>query len=176
MRDNFRDYKNDNKAVGGRIGIKPIEDLEVGVSYYTGAYSEDGKMNIGTGCVDAEYSHKRILIRGEYVFAKEDTLNGNIKKDGGFVESAYRINKYLQPTVRLEMANLPHVTGFSDINGDGSKDFNTTAFKRISLGLIFYPEPEILSRFNFKLNYSIIPNDGQGKRRNEFILQTAIGF
>lgn len=176
MRDNFRDYKNENKAIGGRIGLKPINVFEVGFSYYNGVYSEDGKMKIGIGCVDAEYATKRFILRGEYVFAKEDTLNGNIKKDGGFVESSYRINKYLQPAIRLESVNLPNVTGFADINGDGSKDFNTKAFNRISLGLIIYPEPEILSRFNFKINYSIIPNDGQGQRRSEFVLQTAIGF
>ncbi len=169
MRNNFRDYSNDNKAFGGRIGMKPIKQIEVGGSVYTGAYSQDGKMGVTISCFDAEFKSKRFAVRGEYATAKQDTLDGSIKKDGFFVEASYRLGFVFEPTIRFEQANLPTLTGFEDVSF-------TDPVQRLSLGLIIYPEPKLLSRFNVKINYSIIPNDGTGQKRNEFILQTAIGF
>ncbi len=176
MRENILDYNSDNKALGGRIGFKPVTSTEVGFSYYSGAYSTDGKMNLSILCIDAEYQYKKFGIRGEYVKSEQDTLNGSITSDGFYTELSYRINKYLEPAVRYEQANLPGLIGLSDLNGDGIKDLNNDTFSRLSLGVIIYPEPELLSRFNFKVNYNIIPNDGQGKKRNEFVLQATIGF
>ena len=176
MRENVLDYNNDNKAFGGRLGFKPVSSTEMGFSYYTGAYSTDGKMDLSILCLDFEYQHKSFGIRGEFVQSVQDTLNGNIKSNGFYAESSYRLNKFFEPAIRYEQAKLPGVVGMSDINGDGITDFNNEVAKRLSLGLIIYPEPELLSRFNFKINYNIIPNDGQGKQRNEFVLQAAIGF
>jgi hypothetical protein len=176
MRENTRDYNNDDKSFGGRIGIKPIHKVEAGFSYYTGTYSTDGLMSLSIICIDAEYKHKRLGVRGEYAQATIDTLIGNVVRKGFFVESSYRINKYFEPAIRYEQSHLPGLPGFSDIDGDGAKDLMNENVERVSFGLIIYPEPDLLSRFNFKINYNYIPNDGQGVKRREFALQAAIGF
>jgi len=169
MRDNFRDYNNDKKSFGGRIGILPVAIIETGVSYYYGTYSTDGKENLSLVCIDAECKTSKFTFRGEYVDAIEDTASGSINKNGFFIESAYRLNLYLEPVVRYDQANLPNVTGFDKIK-------NTETIQRMTTGLIIFPEPKKVSRFSFKINYSIVLNDGNGSSANEFILQCAIGF
>ncbi len=176
MRENILENNNNNKAFGGRIGYKPFSTTEFGFSYYSGAYSTDGQMNLSILCFDAEYKYKKFAIRGEYVNAIQDTINGNIKSKGFFTETSYRIHKYLEPCIRYEQANIPNLTGMSDLDNNGFNDLCNETEQRLSIGLIIYPEPELLSRFNFKINYNIIPNDGQGIKRNEIVVQAAIGF
>ncbi|MBI2968293.1 MAG: hypothetical protein HYY40_10850 [Bacteroidetes bacterium] len=169
MRDNFRDYKNEKKSFGGRIGILPVPEIESGVSYYYGPYTTDGKENLSILCIDVGYNTKKFNLRGEYVSAIQDTLSGSINKNGFFVESAYRVNLYLKPVIRYDQAYLPAVAGFDKI-------INTKTIQRVTAGLTIYPEPKLVSRFSIKINYSAVLNDGNGSLTNEFILQTAIGF
>ncbi len=79
---------------------------------------------------------------------------------GYFVDISYKINTYLEPVFRYDQA---------DFGADNT-------FKRSTAGLIFYPQPELISHFNFKINYSFVHDDEQGNKDNEFILQVAIGF
>lgn len=169
MRNNYRDYSNDEKSYGGRLGLIPVTGLELGGSYYTGAFTTDGKHNLSILCIDAEYKTRKFLVRGEAVRAVQDTTSGFIVKEGFFIETSYKINSYLEPVIRYDQATVPNVAGFDGI-------INTQAIERVTAGLIIYPEPKRISRFSFKINYSQILNDGNGKVNNEFVLQTALGF
>lgn len=169
MRDNFRDYKDSQKSYGGRLGIVLDDKIELGASYYTGAYSTDGNKYLTILCMDAGYHSNKFIIRGEYVYGIQDTATGKINKHGGFLETAYRLNLYFEPVLRYDQADLPEVNGFDNI-------LNTETIQRITCGLIIYPEPKDIARFTFKFNYSTILNDGTGGMRNEFLVQTAIGF
>lgn len=48
--------------------------------------------------------------------------------------------------------------------------------KRSTIGLVFYPEPDLNPLFNFKLSQSFVHNDGTGETAHEFVIQCAIGF
>lgn len=142
--------------------------MRIGASYYSGIYTQDGEQNLSILCFNAELILLDFEFRGEYVSAVQDTLLGNIKKDGFFVEAAYKVNPKIQPTVRFEQANLPAIMGMEELN--------TENIQRLTCGLNYYPVPKIIPRLNFKINYSFILNDGSGVSRNELIVQSAIAF
>jgi len=169
MRNNNRDFSNDEKSFGGRLGIMPYKNIEIGASYYTGKYTPDGKLNIAIMALGAGYSTEKIHIYGEFTQAQQDTNNGKITKTGFFAEAGYKITKNFEPVVRYDEAEVPKVAGY------GGK-LNTEKIQRFTAGLIYYPQAKLLSRFNFKFNYCYILNDGSGAKGEEIIFQVALGF
>src|SRR4030065_5697 len=60
---------NNNKAVGGRLGIVPIKEIEIGASAYSGKYDDvaSPKLSLNLYGVDAEFCYKEFLeLRGEF--------------------------------------------------------------------------------------------------------------
>ena len=162
MRKNHRDSNNNDKAYGGRIGYKPFKEFEIGVSYYTGAYTIDGRQNLSITDIDAEYKADKITLRGEYVKAWQETSGIDLEKEGFYTEAAYRINRNFEPVVRYDQADLDDKSGHN--------------MKRGTLGLVYYPNPKLYPMFNFKISQSLIFDDGTGDRQHEFVLQCVIGF
>lgn len=162
MRQNNRDSNNSDKAYGGRIGFKPAKSLEIGASYYTGAYTIDGKQNLSIMDLDAEYKRKELTLRGEYVRAIQDTSAADLTKHGFYAEAAYRVNKHFEPVVRYDQADLDDGSGHD--------------IKRSTIGLVFYPNPELHPMFNFKISQSFVHDDGTGEQGHEFVAQCCIGF
>jgi len=162
MRRNHRDSNDGDKAFGGRIGFEPTRELEVGFSYYSGAYSTDGKQRLSIMDVDAEYRKDDLTLRGEYVWASQETSGADLKKHGFYAEAAYRISRRFEPVVRYDRADVDDGSGH-DIH-------------RSTVGLIFYPNPELHPMFNFKISQSFVHDDGTGDRGHEFVAQCVIGF
>lgn len=162
IRSNHRDRNNGDKAYGGRMGFEPTKELEVGFSYYTGAYTIDGKQNISIMDFDAEYKKDDLTLRGEYVWANQDTSGSDLKKDGFYAEAAYRLTRRFEPVARYGQADLDDGSGHD--------------IQRSAIGLVFYPNPELHPMFNFKISQSFIHDDGAGDREHEFVAQCVIGF
>jgi hypothetical protein len=162
MRQNNRDSNNSDKAVGGRFGFKPTKAMEFGFSYYTGAYTIDGRQDIDIMDLDAEFKKDDLTIRGEYVQANQQTSGADLIKHGFYAEAAYRVNRFLESIVRYDRADLD----------DGSNH----NIERSTMGLIFYPKQNLHPLFNFKISYSFIHDDGTGHREHELVGQCVIGF
>ncbi len=162
MRQNNRDSNNSSKAWGGRIGFKPFKELEVGASYYTGAYTIDGNQDLSITDFHVEYDKNKLILRGEYVKANQQTSGADLDKKGFYAEASYRINSFLKPVVRYDQADLDSGTGHD--------------FKRSTIGLVYYPNPKLHPMFNFKISKSIIHDNGYGDREDEFVAQCVIGF
>ncbi len=162
MRPNNRDSNSHQKAFGGRIGFKPCRAWEVGASYYTGAYTIDGEQNLSILDFDVEYRKDDLTVRGEYVRAVQETTGDDLIKDGFYAEAAYRLNRYLEPVVRYDQANLDDGSGHD--------------IQRSTVGLVIYPMPDENPLFNFKVSQSFIHDDGTGDEQSEFVLQCVIGF
>jgi hypothetical protein len=162
MRQNNRDSNNSDKAYGGRIGFKPREELEFGFSYYTGAYTIDGKENLSIMDFDVEYKKDDWTLRGEYVRADEQVSTGDLRKDGFYAEAAYRVNRYFEPVFRYDQADMDDGSGHD--------------IQRSTIGLVFYPNPNLHPMFNFKISQSFVHDDGMGDQKHEFVAQCVIGF
>jgi hypothetical protein len=162
MRPNNRDSNNSDKAAGGRIGFKPTKEMEFGFSYYTGAYTIDGRQDLDIMDFDAEFKKNDLTIRGEYVQANQQTSGADLTKHGFYAEAAYRVNRFLEPVIRYDRANLD--------NGSNH------TIERSTIGLVFYPKPNLHPLFNFKVSYGIVQDDGTGHREHELVGQCVIGF
>ncbi|MBI4397331.1 MAG: hypothetical protein HY548_09565 [Elusimicrobia bacterium] len=168
LRENHRDYGNDDKAYGGRIGFLPLSGLEVGGSYYAGEYTATGR-NLSILDADVEYALDKLVLRGEYVWARQGITNKFLKKNGFYAETAYRVNRRVETALRFDQANLDGVKGYGGVA-------NKETVQRSTLGVTYFPMPRTVPRFSYKVNYSAIHNDGAGNKGNELVLQTAIGF
>ena len=68
---------NNAKTAGGRVGISPVKDLELGFSYARGPYldgtAEEAFSRIGG---DIQFAYERLQIKGEFVKGKEEDTPG----------------------------------------------------------------------------------------------------
>jgi len=117
-----RDKKNNNKAIGGRLGVVPSAGIEVGISGYTSKYDQAASpvLDINMYGFDAEYHREDYFeLRGEYnqvdqrVFIATNNYPFRIKK-GYYVQAALRLsvtdNDLLMPVeiaLRYSAQNFP---------------------------------------------------------------------
>ncbi len=140
---------NNDKAVSGRIGVKPIEGLEVGVS---GSYNPwvNGGVT-GTNLprtlvgVDAGYTWGALGLKGEYITVSEEQTNNNpqIRASGFYVEGLYDWSARLALGVRY--ANMEIEQGILGGNAIASQ-YSTTSFAacyKIADSVLFKAEYDI---------------------------------
>ncbi|MEK7434073.1 MAG: hypothetical protein AABZ74_13135 [Cyanobacteriota bacterium] len=168
LRDNTVDVKNLAKSFGGRIGAT-LSGVEIGGSLYKGPYSQDGLKNLSIYDVDLEYKNNDFEIRGEYMLSNQETDSKSIDRNGFFVETGYKFLNQYQPTLRYEYAMLNNYKTIND-------SISTSPVQKLTAGFNYYPLPNLNSTFKFKLNYSYILDDGNGKTNNEYIFQSVIAF
>jgi hypothetical protein len=112
---NFRDLRetpdpdepdsDDNKAVGGRLGVE-LANAGFGVSGYTGDYAktEDTGASLGISFigVDADYHWQGLELRGEFVSASQDLTSGESNdRSGYYLQAAYLTEFEVEPVIRF---------------------------------------------------------------------------
>ncbi len=109
MKNNDVEWNDSDKAVGTRIGITTPAGFEAGMSYYMGAYTEDGKQDLTMLGVDATYDFEAFQLRGEYVDASVD---GSTVEDrnGFYLQGAYKFLDKYEAVLRYDEVD---VTGTS---------------------------------------------------------------
>ncbi len=169
-----RDVLNNNKAVGGRLGIVPIKELEVGVSGYTGKYDDVPfpKRSLNLYGVDAEFHYKDYLeLRGEFNQADQeitDTLaldtTGFLVKRGYYAQAALK----LSPLAVSQLNPVEVVVRFSGQDFPGkAKDI-----QEVSPGVNYYVTNTGIIRLFYRFN---LEKENKVKN-NQIILQYALGF
>ena len=146
LRDNDREKasfgRDDNKAVGARIGVEfPYTGFDVGGSVYTGKYAESAtaqSLRLTLYGVDGSYQTNGFTLRGEVVHARQQITGRDLKKTGGYVQASYLMGSQLEPVVRWSARNMPG--GVQDDLG------------RIAFGASFYVTPAAAIRAAFIIN------------------------
>ncbi len=76
---------NSAKTVGGRIGVSPVKDLELGFSYACGPYldgtADEALSRIGG---DIQFAYERLQIKGEFVKGGEEVPGAGENEHDGF--------------------------------------------------------------------------------------------
>lgn len=169
LRDNDRERlpgggRNDNKALGGRLGLElPFQGLDLGGSIYTGDYAEvDGKsLNLLMLGVDGSFQRAGFVLRGEFVRAVQETTKGDLIKQGGYAQATYLVTPRFEPGVQFSTQDMPAVKGVQ--SGDLS---------RIAVGASFYVSSAAAVRVYYHIN-----REKAGKSDNDALLaQFAISF
>ena len=76
---------NNAKTIGGRIGISPKEDVEMGLSYTQGPYLDDNtRDDITRMGVAIQAVYKVVKLRAEYIAGKEEIPEAKANKHNGY--------------------------------------------------------------------------------------------
>ena len=158
---NFTD-NNSNKAVGGRIGILPIWNVELGASFM---FADAGhNVDIFLFGLDGEYHYRDLELRGEYIYLDNDIeIDGDRDKQGYYLQGAYRLSAVSIENSKVQdfINRLEPVVRYGRVYKSGHDP------QQLALGLEYW----ITSSVPIKLAYEI--NDNVP---NAFLIQLAFGF
>jgi|TARA_R110001583_G_scaffold494_6_gene4476 hypothetical protein len=186
---------NNTMAFGGRIAYAFLPEWEVGVSYYSGKYSNDGDLNYDAYNIDFNWVGSYASVRGE-IFGSSAETEGedeptevdehgeewvkDFDKSGWYIQGTWQArelgNAWLNP--------VEFVVRYSDIKSDfdGSigHDFEEDAGKmgsRIYYGVNYWLEPSAVLKLGAES--TSIDNEGAGHGGivdDRVFLQLAFGF
>jgi len=187
----FNSYtdNNDNKAVGGRVGFLPVPGVEVGYGFETAEPGFQGTtfahVRSLVQSVDLDITRDSDLLKGrinlyaQYAWSKVDhavyDANGSLgfgplsftsKRDGGYVEAAYRPTKMDMDFIRnLEMIfRWDHLSRDPSGLGDPQED-------RWTLGLDYWLSPSTVVKAAYEWD-----NPRGERNKNALLFQAAMGF
>ena len=132
MRFNARDQYSADKALGGRVGLE-IDELDFGVSGYTGRYAIEADRRLSLADVDVSYRGEWLTVRTEGAIAFQQTSDDLLRKYGLYALVAVRPFAYLEPYAQYD---------FTDVE---------TRAQRALLGFAFYPVPHERATRNLRL-------------------------
>lgn len=187
--ENFRD-NNNNKSFGGRIGVLPVPELELGYSFLTGRVGDSGSRASGVDTfihgIDLSYAREfeaikgRLDLRAEAIWVDTDRFiftgpfdpfTFDNKRNGWFVQGAYR------PTLSdfrlgdgIELKNVEFVARYDQLRESGPGTIGADHDK-ITLGLDYWIRPNIV------LKAAYTRDDVRGDVDEDgFFMQFAVGF
>ena len=186
--EGFGGDNNDNKAVGGRLGFRPVPYVNVGVSGMTTKVAG----NVGLGGpvptqgtlylvdVDGAFTPPNWDIRGEYIRMRLDSLTSALAADelAQFIPGTTWHAWYAQAAYRLAgitdhqiWRNFEPVFRYSELSVSGFADFAAAEEKRWTVGLDYWFAPSLVAKAAFEhRNFNHDPNE------DVFRLQLAFGF
>jgi hypothetical protein len=179
---------NDSMAFGGRVAYAFLPEWEIGVSYYSGDYSNDGDLNYKAYSIDVNWIGSYVSVRGEFFGSTAETEGEDegeewvkdFDKNGWYIQGTWQArqlgNTWLNP--------VEFVVRYSDIDSDfdGSigHDFEEDAGKmgsRIYYGVNYWLEPSAVLKLGAES--TSIDNEGAGHGGivdDRIFLQLALGF
>ena len=153
---------NGGKAIGGRIGLLPIWNAEVGAS---AMWADAGEgIDLFLLGFDGEYHYRGVELRAEYIYRRNDLPDGGSEDLSGiYLQGAYRLSEltFADPAVQRFVNRLEPVVRYDRIFRDGDDAHGVT------LGLDYWVLPSV----PFKVAYEA--NDGLP---DNFLVQIAVGF
>jgi hypothetical protein len=175
--DNDRDKPNDdNKGVGGRLGIELPVGLGIGGSVYTGGYAQDTlsaeRLDVTFLGADINYAWRGLDLRGEFVYAKQDLIGAVDADRKGFYAQA----AYLSPTAAGPLARLEPVVRYSWVDFDdeayGGQDGEFDS-RELGIGVSYYLASSAALRLAYFFN---IEDDAFKKENDKLVGQFSVGF
>jgi len=160
--NNFQDL-NANKAVGGRVGILPIWNAEVGASF---EYADTGhNIDFFLFGLDGEYHYRGLELRGEYIYEQHDKLtSGNVNNSGLYLQTAYRLSSIVLPDKQVQqfVNRLEPVVRYDAVYRDAQSDVHG-----FTVGMDYWLLPTVPIKFAYEIN---------DNTPSSFLLQLAVGF
>lgn len=93
---------NSDKAMGGRIAIAFLPELEIGASYYTAKYDHDEELAFTAKGFDINWIGEYHILRGEYIQTDTDSFEEhedgdleriNFDRNGWYLQSTFMLGK-----------------------------------------------------------------------------------
>lgn len=159
---------NDNKTLGGRIGILPVKDIEVGISYAGGKYDDAGLYDYSLVDSDFLFAWKKLEIRGEWVQSKTArATGGDLEREGYYVHACYKILEKVKNLEYIELG-LRYDTFDPDKSVENNKDLSRITYE-INI--------RATERLVFKAGYETTKEKKDPQLENDgFALQAVLNF
>jgi hypothetical protein len=176
----------DTYAVTGRVTVKPIKGLSIGVSGKYGSKKpqdeavteNDTQYRFG---FDAQYTNRGFTILGEYINGNDEgsymegggcdgipvLKTGTKKGTGGYIMGLYRFSNNLEPVYKFET----YKTAKSEISDVPTASVDETSYCQ-TFGLNYYPND--WSRI--QLNYIYVADRPQEINNDALLLQVQVKF
>ncbi|MBI4597883.1 MAG: hypothetical protein HY737_05725 [Candidatus Omnitrophica bacterium] len=181
LRDNVTD-SNDNIAVGTRWGLRVLPWGSIGTSWYRGAYTTDGTLDLNMWGLDwAAHPTESLEIRGEYILTFQEVATPNtdqedLLKKGWYLQAAYSLND-----LAVWLGDLPgsRYLGNTELVGRFSQaaletTSGTDNQHEFGIGVNYYLRPSLVWRLAYEWSQE---NAGTAKVDDDlFITQIAYGF
>jgi len=158
---------NANKAFGGRVAVALLPTLEIGTSYYQGAYDESGALDFVANGVDFNLLNEHFLLRGEYIKTKTDAFDDDSERPD--IETFERDGWFVQGTVFIGHA-LP-MLGSTEIVIERSETNKFAEAKRWMFGINYWLDPRSVIKVGYE-NTNVF--DGEDDKR--LAVQFSYGF
>ncbi len=172
---------NNNKAIGGRIGVIAPPWVEGGVSLYRGAYTpRDDSHSITSFGFDGAFFWKDIAeLRGEWIFTDQQIMSQTLQKDGWSLQGAYKLadlayllsnlpgSSFLgrcEFVLRYSTADLDTLSG-GEVIADNRHQFTS--------GINYYIRPSFIWRVFLEKNQE---DKGTTADNDAFITMLTMGF
>jgi hypothetical protein len=141
--DRERPDRDDNKAVGGRLGVEfPLAGF--GISAYTGDYAKTETDGLGISFLglDGDVHWQGLELRGEYVRATQDLTTGDEnERSGYYLQASYATQANLEPVIRFSSVDFEEASGDARELGIGVNYF-LSASGTLRVGYYFEMEDE----------------------------------
>ncbi len=166
MAENFVDI-NGNKAVGGRINLRPLPfasqlgQLELGYSTWNGKWDVGAHHQFRAHGADFVYQKGALDIHGEYVHTGRQTAFGPDTRSGWYAETGYKLNRFKSPW--LSHVEPVYRISFQDQAGSHQRQH--------AIGIDYWITHSVV----WKLEYDRQRLD-VGPFKNLFLTQLAFGF
>ena len=169
----FKDNNRD-KGKGFRLGFTPSQNLEVGISYYTGKQDDANERNLSLQGLDATWTATNLNIKAEYMraFVDNPALFSRGEAEGFFVTLWLNLGQ-LSPVVAYEKSKYEdafHGPGFEVPLRSGLGIFSDHS--RWAFGLVYSPH----ENFILKIEYGLNREKNLELRDNIFRAQVAVHF
>lgn len=149
---------NDSFAFGGRVAYAFLPEWEVGVSYYTGDYSNDGDLNYNAYNIDFNWVGSYASVRGE-IFGSTAETEGeeegeeeghgeewvkDFDKEGWYIQGTWQARQLGKAWLNPVELVIRYSDSSSDFDGSIAHDFEEDGGKmgsRIYYGVNYWLEP-----------------------------------
>jgi len=159
--DREKPDRDDNKAVGGRLGIE-LPQAGFGVSAYSGNYAKTETEDLGITFLglDGEVHWRGLEVRGEYVRASQDLTTGDEnERSGYYVQASYATQANFEPVLRFSSVD------FEEASGDA---------RELGIGVNYFISASGTLRFGY---YFETEDDAEFEKDNDkFITQFVVVF
>jgi hypothetical protein len=170
-----RTDNNKNKALVGRLSWSPRLGVQLGGSFHTGAYSNEGEDRLTILAADAEVNRGPLQVQGEYAYARAtlDAFNLEAQKQHGFyVQAGYHI-----PTDRLLAGSTFTLVGRYDLVdfglGGGLSDQRQD---RVTVGVNFRPVEDTVFKLDYGTNFTTAPGADRTRGAGQLAFSLATYF
>jgi hypothetical protein len=166
----YRD-NNENLAVGGRVNVMHGDIIEIGGSYYTGKWDDDGMYNLRLLGAHVLLNTPVADIYGEYSNGNSENGPGVADGDmsGFFVQASRLFESKYRATVRY--GDLDYLDTRTLADGPVTTDRDQSEFV---FGFTYYPT----SKVAFKLEYNFFLEGSRATQEdnNQLGIQAAVKF